>query len=141
MDVDITRRRTFFDRIRIAFNVDAVALSYLVRESTILTHQVLTHSLQDLETISVPKDPLVVVIPVITRSEVISCPSISRTNGRMDCPIMRAEGLEAILAIPVKDKQFGSAALSLLNAEPRIWNKAEAEQFKNYAKKMELDRF
>ena len=138
--MDIARRRAFFDRLRNEFNVDAVALSYLVREDTILTHQVLTGSLQDVETVSFPKDPLVCVIPVITRSEAISCPSISRTNGKMDCPVMRAEGLEAILSMPIKDEQFGAAALSVMNAKPRIWSKAEAEQLKNFARTMELER-
>ncbi len=137
MTIALFERTEFFVDLRDEFSVEAVALSFLSKNKTVLTHYVLTKSHPEVETISLPKDPLVCVIPVIANSEIVACPSISRTNGKLDCPVMRAEGLEAILSVPLFVDLLGATALSVMNAKPRIWNKSEAKRLGDVALSLE----
>ena len=118
----------FFQLILADFNVDAVAISHFSDHDDSVTHHILTHGLAEIEVLNLPKNPLNCVLPVITMSNIVACPSISKTNGRIDCAVMRAEKLEAILSVPLITREGRRAALSIMNEKPRIWCSAETDR-------------
>ena len=94
--------------------------------------------MSELEVLDLPRDPLACVVPVVTRSETLTCPSISRANGDIESLLMRAENLEAILSIPLDLAGQRSAALSIMDTKPRIWSKRETAKLMKFASVLEF---
>ena len=124
-------------QIRKDFGVDILAITRDDLDPENLCHYVLSPYSDTLEEIQTPANDDIFSSVVMTTEAPFAVPELSRLEPSEICPLMKAEGYEAYLGVPLSIDGVVIGALSVMSRYPRTWTAADQTRLSSYGRIVE----
>lgn len=121
-------------RLKLEFMVDVVAFSRVGDPPDRFRHVMLTHHSSDIEVFDMPREMPSFCGIVLETGRPFAVGCLPEYCGGDDCPLMRAEGYNAYLGVPVMGSHGPVAALQLMAHEARDWSDRDIAVLERYSR-------
>jgi GAF domain-containing protein len=120
--------------VRRTFDVDLASLSRVDVKDGHFSHLVSTARQEQIDEFASPYLPTTCCATVVRQKEPLLINAASQTKTGPQCPMMKAEGYEAYLGVPIWLNGAVVGALEVVARTPMNWGQAEIDRLSKFGK-------